>query len=53
MHAIWLTLMGMTNIITWINYEDVIRTQSLLHITVVTAPYPHEKEQVTFSSTIM
>ena len=51
-HAIWLALMDMTSIIRWINYEDVIRPWSILHITVVTAPYPHEKEQVTFLLTI-
>ena len=50
--AIWLALMDMMNIIRWNNYEDVIRTWSTFHITVVTAPYPHEKEQVTFSLTI-
>ena len=42
-HAIWLAVMDMMNIIRWINYEDVIRTESILHITVVTAPYPHKK----------
>ena len=42
-HAIWLAVMEMMNIIRWINYEDVIRTESIYHITVVTAPYPHEK----------
>ena len=44
--------MDMMNIIRLNNDEDVIRTSSILHITVVTAPYPHEKEQVTFSLTI-
>ena len=42
--AIWLALIDMMNIIRWINYEDVIRTWLILHIMVVTAPYPHEKE---------
>ena len=42
--AIWLALIDMMNIIRWISYEDVIRTWLILHIMVVTAPYPHEKE---------
>ena len=44
--------MDMMNIITWSNYEHASRTESILHITVVTATYPHEKEQVTLSLTI-
>ena len=44
--------MNMMNFITWINYEDAFRTLSMLHITVVFATYPYEKEQVTFSLTI-
>ena len=51
-YAISLAIMEVMNIIIWINYEDVIRTWLILHITVVTAPYPHEKEQITFSLTI-
>ena len=43
-HVIWLALIDKRNIITWINYRDVIRTWLILHITEVTAPYPHEKE---------
>ena len=42
-YAISLAIMDVMDIIRWINYEDVIRTESILHITVVTAPYPHEK----------
>ena len=42
-YAISLAIMDVMDIIRWINYEDVIRTESVLHITVVTAPYPHEK----------
>ena len=44
-HAIWLALMDMMNIISWNNYEDVIRTWSIFHITVVTAPYPQKKNR--------
>ena len=44
--------MDTMNIIRWNNYEDMIRTLSIVHNTVVTVPYPHEKEQVTFSLTI-
>ena len=41
-YAISLAIMEVMNIIIWINYEDVIRPWLILHITVVTAPYPHE-----------
>ena len=41
------------NFLRFINYEDVIRTLSVLHITVVISPYPHEKEQAKFSLTNM
>ena len=51
-YAISLAIMDVMNIIIWINYEHVIRTWLILHIIVVTAPYPHEKEQITFPLTI-
>lgn len=41
------------NFIGLIKYEDGTRTLSILHITVVIAQYPHEKEQAKFSLTIM
>ena len=52
-HAFWLAVMGGMNFIGLINYKDIIRTLSILHITVAIAPLPHEKEQAKFSSTIM
>ena len=52
-HAFWLAVMGGMNFIGLINYEDIIRTLSILHITVAIAPLPHEREQVKFSLTIM
>lgn len=36
------------NFIGLLNYEDV-KTLSILHITVLIAPYPHEKEQAKLS----
>ena len=51
-YAFSLVIMEVMNIIIWINYEDVIRTWLILHITVVTAYNPYEKEQITFSLTI-
>ena len=52
-HAFWLAFMGGMNFIGLINYEDIIRTLSILHITVAIAAFPHEKEQAKFSLTIM
>ena len=52
-HAFWLAVMGGMNFVGLINYEDIIRTLSILHITVAIAPLPHEKEQAKFSLTIM
>ena len=52
-HAFWLAFVGGMNFIGLINYEDVIRTVSIFHITVVTALYPNEREQAKFSLTIM
>ena len=37
-HAFWLALMGVLNFLGLLSYGDVIRTVSILHITVVTAP---------------
>ena len=45
--------MGGMNFIGLINYEDIIRTLSILHITVAIAPLPHEKEQAKLSLTIL
>ena len=52
-HAFRLAVMGGMNFIGLINYEDIIRTLSILHITVAITPLPHEKEQAKFSLTIM
>ena len=52
-HAFWLALMGVMNFIGLINCEDVIRTVSIIRITVVTAAYPNEREQTKFSLAIM
>ena len=52
-HAFWLAVMGGMNFVGLINYEDIIRTLSILHITVAIAPLPHEKKQAKFSLTIM
>ena len=51
-HAFWWALMGVMNFIWLINYEHVIRTVSMLHLTVITVPYPNEGEQAKFSLTI-
>ena len=45
--------MGVMNFIGLINYEDVIRTLSILQITVLIAPYPHEKQRAKLLLTIM
>ena len=41
----WSAFMGVMNFIGLINYEDVIRTLSILQITVLIAPYPHERQR--------
>ena len=51
----WSAFMGVMNFIGLINYmyEDVIRTLSILQITVLIAPYPNEKQRAKLLLTIM
>ena len=37
-HAFWLALMGRMNSIGLINYNNIIRTLAILHITLATVP---------------